>query len=329
MSTKLERIFYIDALINNGRHPSVKMLMDHFEVSERTILNDIQFLRDRLRAPIHYSHKHGGYFYDDISWRLSTFPVTEGDLLAFFLSVELTHRYLGTPYEKPLRDSIDRLTTILPHKVQISINELSSHYSVRAGAVAETASKTLVALQEAIQNRYPIDMLYFTAQRGQETQRIVHPYHLFNMHGEWHLIAYDLLRQGIRQFALTRIRSLQVLTHETFEADPTFSPDHYFGESFQSEHGHNLIEVTLLFDAYQARYIRERTWHSSQVIEEQPDGSIIMRFTTGAIGEVQRWIMSYGSHVRVLAPESLAKSIIAEFRVSLEGYERMKPKIMS
>jgi len=243
-------------------------------------------------------------------------------LLAFFLSGELTHRYLGTPFEEPLRDSIQRLITILPNKVQISINELSSHYSVRTGAVAETAPETLLALQEAIQKQHPVDMVYFTAQRGQETQRVVYPYHLFNMHGEWHLIAFDLLRQGIRQFALTRIRTLNVLTKETFEVDPTFSPEHYFGESFQSEHGDAVVEVTLLFDAYQARYIRERTWHSSQEIEEQPDGGIIMRFKTGAIGEVQRWIMGYGGHVKVLAPESLAQSIASEFRAALKLYEK-------
>jgi len=46
-----------------------------------------------------------------------------------------------------------------------------------------------------------------------------------------------------------------------------------------------------------------------------------MRFVTGAIGEVQRWVMGYGSHVRVLAPESLAQSIISEFSTSLKQYK--------
>ena len=322
VSTKLERIFYIDALVYNHSYPSLKTFMERFEVSKRTILTDIQFLKDRLDAPIRYSHARGGYYYADPSWRLSTFPVTEGELLAFFLSVELTHRYLGTPFEKPLRDSIQRLTNILPDTVQISISELSSHFSVRTGAAAETAPETLLILQEAIENQHPVDMLYFTAQRGQETQRIIYPYHLFNMRGEWYIIAHDLLRQGIRQFALPRIRSLRILSEETFAIDPTFSSEHYFGQSFQSEHGEELVEVTLLFDAYQARYIRERSWHPSQQIEEQPDGNIIMRFTTGAIAEVQRWIMSYGSHVLVLAPERLAQSIMADFRASLEGYEK-------
>jgi len=310
----------MDALINDSRYPSVKRFIEHFEVSERTVLNDIQFLKDRLNAPIQYSRSHGGYFYTDPSWRLSAFPVTEGDLLTFFLSVELAHRYLGTRFEKPLRDSIQRLTSILPDKVQISINELSSHFSVRSGATSKTPPETLVALQQAIQNRHPVDMAYFTARRGEETQRTVYPYHLFNMNGEWYLIAFDLLRQGVRQFALPRIRKWRILKEEHFEIDPQFSSDDYFRKSFQSEHGDTIVEVILLFDPYQARYIRERPYHESQTIEEQPDGSIVMRFVTGAIGEVQRWVMSYGSHVQVLAPESLAHSIKEEFRASLQKY---------
>ncbi len=324
MSTKLERILYIDSLIYDGRYPSIKTFMERFEVSERTILTDLQFLKDRLKAPILYSKSRGGYFYTDPSWRLSTFPVTEGDLLGFFLSVELTHRYLGTPFEKPLRDSIQRLTGILPDKVQISISELSSHFSVRAGAMSKTPPETLVALQQAIQNRHPVDMAYFTARRGEETQRTVYPYHLFNMNGEWYLIAFDLLRQGVRQFALPRILKWRILKEEHFEIDPQFSSDDYFRKSFQSEHGDTIVEVILLFDPYQARYIRERPYHESQTIEEQPDGSIVMRFETGAIGEVQRWVMSYGSHVQVLAPESLAQSIKEEFRASLQKYREFQ-----
>ncbi|MFL5586072.1 MAG: helix-turn-helix transcriptional regulator [Ktedonobacteraceae bacterium] len=321
MSTRLERLLHMDALIRNGSYPSAKAFVERFEVSERTVLNDVRFFKDRFHAPLEYSRSRGGYFYTDLTWKLPTFPVTEGQLLAFFLSVELAHRYLGTSFETPLRDAIRHLIDVLPDSVQVSIDELASHYTVRVGAAAKTSPETLLALQEAIHNHNPVDILYFTAGRGEETQRIVYPYHLLNMHGEWHLIAYDLLRQGIRQFALPRIRTWHVLAKEHFEVDPAFSVEGYFGKSFQAEHGDNTVEVVLLFDGYQARYIRERTWHPSQQIEEQPDGSLIMHFTTGAISEVQRWVMGYGSHVKVLAPTNLAESIISEFQAGLKLYE--------
>ena len=76
----------------------------------------------------------------------------------------------------------------------------------------------------------------------------------------------------------------------------------------------------MLFDPYQARYMRERTWHTSQQIEDRPDGSIVMRFKTGALAEVQRQIMSYGSHVKVLEPISLADTVANELRATLQHY---------
>lgn len=321
MSTRLERLLRLDGLIRSRSYPSVQTLGERLEVSQRTILSDIQFLKERFYAPLSYSRLHRGYFYTDKNWKLPSLPVTEGQLLALFLSAELTERYLGTSFEQPLRDAIQKITEMLPSHVQVSMSELAHHYSIRSGASAKTPPETLVALQQAIENRHPIDMVYFTAARGEENQRIIHPYHLLNMRGEWYVIAYDLLRQNIRQFALPRIRTWRVLTEEHFEVHPTFTPEGYFRESFQAEHGDQITKVVLRFDAYQARYMRERTWHTSQEIEDQPDGSMIMRFTTGALEEVQRQIMGYGRHVRVIAPASLAAAIVDEMRAAIQLYE--------
>ncbi len=321
MSTKLERLLLMDGIIRSGNHPSVRTFIERFEVSERTVLNDIEFLKVRLHAPLAYSRSQRGYFYTDKDWKLPTLSATEGQLLALFLSVELAQRYLGTNFEQPLRDAIQQITDLLPSQIQISMSELAHHYSIRPGASAKTPPETLVALEQAIQNRHPVDMVYFTAKSGKENRRVVHPYHLFNMRGEWYLVAYDLLRQNIRQFALPRIRSWHILTEEHFELDPTFSLEAYFHESFQAEHGDQIVEVVLLFDAYQARYIKERTWHPSQETQDQPDGSMVMRFKTGALAEVQRQIMSYGRHVKVLAPDSLAIAVRDELYATLQLYD--------
>lgn len=320
MSTRLERLLRMDGMIRSGGYPSVKTFADRFEVSQRTLFQDIQFLKDRFYAPLKYSRSHQGYFYTDKNWKLPTLPVTEGQLLALFLSVELAERYLGTNFEQPLREAIQHISEMLPNDVQVSIGELAHHYSIRPGAHAQTPPETLWGLQQAIQDRHPVDMLYFTASRGEANQRVVHPYHLANIRGEWHLIAHDLLRQEIRQFALPRIRPWRILAEEHFEVKKTFSLEKYFRESFQAEHGEHIAEVLLFFDAYQARYIRERTLHPSQEIEDNPDGSIIVRFKTGALAEVQRQILSYGRHVKVLAPIHLAMAVAEEARAIAQLY---------
>ena len=199
MSTKLERLLRMDGIIRSGSHPSVVTFAELFEVSQRTIYSDIEFLKNRFSAPLVYSRPQHGYYYTDKDWKLPTLSVSEGQLLALFLSVELTERYLGTNFEQPLRDAIQQMIELLPQDVQVSMSSLAHHYSIRPGAGAQTAPETLLAIQSAIQNRHPVDMIYFTASRGEENQRIVHPYHLLNMRGEWNMVAYDLLRQSIRQ----------------------------------------------------------------------------------------------------------------------------------
>jgi predicted DNA-binding transcriptional regulator YafY len=136
MSTRLERLVLMDALIREGSYPSVRTFCERFEVSRRTVYDDIQFLRDRLNAPLKYNRVRGGYFYTDLTWVLPSLLVTEGQLLAFFLSVEVAHRYLGTSFEQPLRNAVQRLISMLPATVQVTISELASHYSVRTGAAA-------------------------------------------------------------------------------------------------------------------------------------------------------------------------------------------------
>lgn len=321
MSTKLERLLRMDGMIRSGGYPSVQSFREHFEVKERTVFQDIAFLKDRLYAPLKYSRTRRGYFYTDKNWKLPTLPVNEGQLLALFLSVELAERYLGTTFEQPLREAIQQISEMLPDEVQISMGELAHHYSIRPGASAKTPPETLLGLQKAVQQRHPVDMLYFTASRGKETQRVIHPYHLFNMRGEWYLVAYDLLRQGIRQFALPRIRTWRMVTEEHFEVDQGFSPERYFHASFQAEHGEEIVEVILFFDAYQAHYMRERTFHSSQEIQDNPDGSMVMRFKTGALAEVQRQVLSYGRHAKVLAPMNLAALVAEESQATARLYK--------
>ena len=128
MSSKLNRIVQMDALIRSGRYPGVAAFIERFEVSARTVYDDIAYFRDTLRAPITYSRSHGGYAYADPTWLLPTIITTEGELLAFFLSAELARRYLGTSFEAPLRSAIAKLSLHLPAKLQIDLDQLTKHF---------------------------------------------------------------------------------------------------------------------------------------------------------------------------------------------------------
>lgn len=112
-------------------------------------------------------------------------------------------------------------------------------------------------------------------------------------------------------FALDRITDLR-LTDERFTPDPDFDINIYLGDSLALERGGELEEVRIRFDPFQARYIRERQWHPSQEIEEHPDSSLTLTLRVRGLGEVKRWVMSFGSRAEVLAPDRLRLEVLAE-----------------
>ena len=318
---QLERIMEIDRQIRAGLYPSAERIAAKLEVGKRVIFQDAAFMRDRLGAPIAFDRERGGWFYSNPTWVLPTLFVTEGELMAFFLSVEVAQRYLGTAYEAPLRSAISRLAKSLGNPVQINLEELREHYTFAAPATPNVNEQLLVEMHRAIQQQLQVRMRYYTAMRDEWTERTVNPHHIYNMRGDWYVFAYDQMRQEMRNFHLGRVAWWQVLA-EGFERVPSFSPAEWMSTAFQTERG-EPEDVAIRFDEYQARWIRERRWHETQQdLEELPDGGVILRFRTGGLGEVKRWVMQYGSHAEVLAPKHLRQEVAEELKRAVDSYLR-------
>jgi predicted DNA-binding transcriptional regulator YafY len=69
------------------------------------------------------------------------------------------------------------------------------------------------------------------------------------------------------------------------------------------------VTVKIRFLRPIAGYIRERVWHDSQQLSEQPDGSLIFSATVAGIDEIGHWVLRWGSGAQVLAPQSLCDVI--------------------
>jgi len=311
---QLERIMEIDAQVRAGLYPNAERIAEKLEVSKRVIYQDKAFMTMRLGAPIAFDRERGGWYYTNPTWILPSMFVTEGELMAFFLSVEVAQRYLGTAFESPLRTAINRLAVSLGNRVQVSLEELRENYTFAAPATPNVNAQLLVEIHRAIQQKQQVRMRYYTASRDDWSERTVNPHHLYNMRGDWYLFAYDQNRQEMRNFHLGRVEWWQVLA-KSFERVPNFSPQDWMRTAFQLERGGEPEDVAIQFDAYQSRWIRERRWHETQQpLEELPDGGVILRFRTAGLGEVQRWVMQFGSHAEVLAPENLRLEVEEEAR---------------
>ncbi len=305
---QLERIFEIDRQIRGGLHPNARRLASSLEVTPRVIYKDREFMIDRLGAPIVYDRDRGGWAYSDRTWILPSVIIKEGELLAFFLSVDLAQRYLGTAYAEPLRSAVGKIAKSLKGPAFVDLEAMRSHHTFAPPAAAAVKLEALLDLHRAIKDRRSVRMRYYTASRRERGERTVDPYELFNAKGEWYLIARDHRRREIRQFHVGRVESWQILDLG-FVRDATFSMAAWLRTAFQTQTGNKPVEVRIRFDANQAPYIRERRWHDTQRIEDLPDGGLILCFTTGALDEVRRWVLQYAQHAEVLEPPELHAAV--------------------
>ena len=318
---QLERIFEIDRQLSAGEYPNADRLARSLEVSRRVIFKDREFMVNRLGAPIEYDREKGGWYYADQAWILPNIMVSEGELLAFFLSVEVAQRYIGTTLEESLRSAVAKFSKNIKGPVSIDLETLRRYYTFATPALATANEQVFLDLHHAIGEKRRVWMRYYTASRDEHTERTVSPYHLYNIQGDWYLIAYDDKRQEFRNFAIGRMEDWRGL-EDTFERDTSFSVKSYMGSAFQTERGGEVMEVAVRFDTQQARYMRERRWHESQQIEELEGGGLILRFSTGGLGEVKRWVMQYGGHAEVLEPEELREAVEEEVREMGRVYEQ-------
>ncbi len=316
------RVFWIDHEIRANRYPNNTTIAGHFGLkSTKTAQRTIDFMRDQLRLPIEYSAEHRGWYYTEPVYGLPAVEMTEGELVAILLAEKLARQYRGTAIGAQVEEAFAKVLSAVTAVISVDLNALAEAHSFEAVATSEPNFETIRQLGRAIKQGLRIEMTYYTATRGELTQRQADPLHLRNSAGEWYLIAWDHLRQAPRDFLVSRIRELNV-TEQHFDWPAGFNLEEYLQSGFGMIRGGQMQEVEIVFDEYQSRWIRERTkFHPTEEREELPDGRLVLKMKVTALDGVKRFVMQYGVRATVLAPEELRKSIREEIETMKKIYQ--------
>ncbi len=323
---KLERLIRIDEIFRQqttSKH-TASSLGAEVEVTERTIRNDLEFLRDRYHAPIEYT-KTNGWHYTDLNWNLPTIPLGEGELFALTLGARMLEGCAGAAYSLQLRSAIQRLGERLPETTWVNLQQVASDRVLfRTGAKIDLDPQIWQSLETACQKSYSTQMTYYTASRDRVGERTFDPYLLYIYRGtNPYAIGYCHTRQAIRWFRVDRIRKLEILA-QSFTRDPNFDAQQHFEDIFQAEVGGDLQTIEIWFDAKTAPYIRERAWHPQQKIVEHEDGAITLKLVAKGLQELKRWVLSYGRGAIVLQPPELVAIMREEIEKMNAGYQNLK-----
>ncbi|PYK62169.1 MAG: WYL domain-containing protein [Verrucomicrobia bacterium] len=307
----------IHQAIHSGKYPNATTLAGELEVSTKSIYRDIEFMRDRLELPVEFDGARNGFRYTEEVSNFPTLQITEGELFALLVAEKALQQYRGTAFERPLLSAFKKMAASLPDTVSLNLADWEQTISFRTSAEPILNVEIFDTLAKATARHRQLLLTYRKPGRKETEPRVVDPYHLANINGEWFLFAYCHLRNDIRTFVPSRIQEAE-LTGKTFVRPQKFSLEKRLRDTFGVVTGQGEFEVVIRFDELVSDYIREKRWHPSQQLIELEDGGVELRLKLSSLAEIQRWILSWGGQACALAPAELVESLKAAARMIQE-----------
>jgi proteasome accessory factor B len=300
----LQRMLLLHQQLKANRFPNCRKLAEELEVATKTIQRDIDFMRDRLGLPIEYDPLRFGFYYTEPVTSFPSVEVSEGEIVAIFIAQKALAQYQGTSFSKPLQAAFQKITEGLQEKVDFHWADVDSAISFKGIGTTAADLDLFESVSKAVMRSCELSFEYKKLNSSSFEARRVQPYHLGSVENQWYLFGFDLARQQLRTFALTRMRKARD-TNVRFERPADFSISKHLSDSFGVFSGKERHKVRIRFDAFSAQLVNERQWHASQKIKALADGGVELSMQLGSIEEIERWVLSWGTHATVLEPKML------------------------
>lgn len=312
--SKVERLYHLHNILNQRRTPiSRQDLMERLECSQATLYRLIGELRDFLGAPIEQDPETRGFYYDrsyEQPFDLPGIWISPDELQALLTARQVLGGVQPGLLQGELASLQGRITSLLQKKgVEAEGGESRIHIQNVAGrAVPERMFQDVLG---ALVRRRRLKIRYHGRRRDEESERVISPQRLTQYRNSWYLDAWCHNAEGLRSFALERVREQAVLDEAAKEVDAKDLSRH-FDRSYGIFSGPPEHVAELRFTPEMSRWVAEEAWHPDQHGEFAGDGSWLLKVPFSSARELIMDILRYGAEVEVLAPAFLREAVAAE-----------------
>ena len=165
----------------------------------------------------------------------------------------------------------------------------------------------------AIRNGKRIRMDYTRLYDGLSVKRReVEPYGLLCRHGVWYVVGLCCEERERRVFRVDLMENLRIVENSTYKIPADFSLKKVYGATWgvwtKQETG-PLEKVRLKVNPGMAKKFSTTTFHESQQVISQSDGSAEVTFQIVNASEMLPWLMTWGATVKVLEPQWMQQKL--------------------
>jgi predicted DNA-binding transcriptional regulator YafY len=185
--------------------------------------------------------------------------------------------------------------------------------ALRPGPRPLIAAEVLADLRHAIIACLKVNLHYRARGTGRLSRQLVCPYGF--LYGNRHyLVAYSMNSKArdYRLFSLSNIEKVEI-TSFPFRRHKDFLLSAFAERSF-GVFQEKPFDVVWRFSPNSAADAKTFLFHPAQKLEDQPDGSLIVRFRAGGAREMCWHLFTWGNEVEVLAPPHL-RNLLRELTI--------------
>ncbi|PKM50912.1 MAG: YafY family transcriptional regulator [Firmicutes bacterium HGW-Firmicutes-7] len=301
---KINRLLEITILLMNKKSITAKELAHRFQVSTRTIYRDIDDL-SLSGVPVYANKGKGGGISLLESFTLNKTLLSEKESDSIFLALKTLQ---ATRY--PEVDLIlDKISTVFKRTEPIDWVRIDfSPWGSRPNEYNKFEE-----IKKAILEGKIISCDYVNAE-GDRRQRYIEPMQLSFKGQSWYLWGYCRSRCEFRVFRISRIKNVQII-EEVFER-----------RKYETTYDKKLEEPIMMLVPLRLKF-QPQALHriyddfDDDLITRCSDGTCEVNITFPEDEWIYGYLLSYGSMLEVLAPETIRDEVKSRLENCLKNYD--------
>ena len=321
---RTERFYKIDQLLSEHRVVPFSIFEERLGVSRATIKRDLEYMRNRLHAPIVWDRELRGYHFDQPDRGGSQYELPGLWFSAAEIHALLTMQHLlagldaGGLLASHVAPLQSRLKSLL-NTGDESAEEIHKRIRIIGVASRVAGLEHFAVVGSALLRRKRLIISYYVRTRDEVTEREVSPQRLVHYRENWYMDAWCHVRNELRSFAIDAVRRAEILDTAARNV-PEKTLDAVLGSGYGIFSGRKVRWATLRFAADRARWVSAERWHPRQKGAFQPDGSYVLELPYSDDRELVMDILRYGPDVEVLGPSDLRNAVQSRLQTALQLY---------
>lgn len=326
---RTERFYRIDQLLNDQRCLSFESIQEALGVSRATLRRDMQYLRDRLNAPIIYDRMGGGYRFAQEESRAAALSAQKYELPGLWFNASeiyallMMQQLLNTvqpgllgPHIAPLQSRLSALLGSQDNRPE----DIEDRIRIVHTAQRSPEPENFELIASALLKRKRLKVQHWHRGRDEKTTRDISPQRLVFYRGNWYLDAWCHLRKDLRSFAVETLSDVTLLDKKAHEVLAKVL-DNRVQNGYGIFGGERTQWAQLRFTPARARWVAAEQWHPDQRGSVLPDGSYQLEVPYSIETELVMDILRHMPEVEVLGPPELRKKMHDKLKAALATHK--------